>query len=700
MFEKLNYPETRADGIFDDFFGAEVADPYRWLEAAEDPEVQAWTARQHDLAMAALGGLAGRDALRRRLREVWDYPKYEIPRLRGERLFFMRNDGLRQQPILYVQEGDEPERVLLDPNTLSADGTVAIFDWQPVAKGRLVMVALSDGGLDWVEFRIRDVESGEDLPDKLDKLKFSSAAWRQDGRGFYYSRYSDGALDEGPANPEVSHQVYYHQLGTEQAQDKLIFADPARKGVNYAVAVSADDRFLILTIEWESRIANRLFYKAIDSESDFIRLFDDLDADYRFIGNDGDTFYILTTNGALNWRVVAVDINHPARENWVDVVPESAEAIAGVALVNQQFVVTAMRLCRHIIKIYNKDGKLERELLPPGLGAVIPRECAGAYGGADDDSMFIAWTSFLQPTRILRYEFATGALQPFFEASLPSFDADRYETRQAFCTSADGAKVPIFITCKRGLQLNGDNPTIMYAYGGYSFSQTPNYRSWLPVWLENGGIFVNANIRGGGEYGESWHRAGMFAGRQKTYDDFHAAAEWLIANNYTTSQKLAIEGRSNGGLLVAVCMTQRPDLYGAVLCHVPTIDMLRFKYFTSGRYWTKEYGDAESSQAHFEFLTAYDPLRNIKAGQAYPPILILTADHDDRVVPMHSKKLAATLQAANRMSGADNQIGDNIILMRVETRAGHAMGKATSKLIDEQVDIFAFLNRVFDMGIE
>lgn len=692
MFGKLDYPATRTVAVSDDFFGAPTPDPYRWLEAAQDPEVQAWTAQQQDLALSVLNNLAGRDTFQRRLREVWNYPKYEIPRLRGGRLFYMLNDCLRQQPVLYVKDAqDTPARVLVDPNSFSEDGTVAIFDWQPVAKGRLLMYALSDGGVDWVEFRIRDVESGQDLPDKLDKLKFSNAAWRADGSGFYYCRYADGAPDEGPANPEVSHQVYFHQLGRDQAEDELIFADPARKGVTYATSVSADDRFLILTIDWESRVANRLFYKELDSDGDFVKLFDDLDADYSFIGNDGDIFYILTTHGALNWRVVAVDIKNPASENWVEVVPESEEAIAGVAIVNGQFVVTAMRLCRHIIKIYNKDGSLERELLPPGQGAVVPREQAGAYGGAADDSMFIAWTSFLQPPRILQYHFDTGDLQTYFDATVPGFDAQRYETRQAFCPSSDGVKVPIFITCKKGLQLNGDNPTIMYAYGGYSHSQTPNYRSWLPVWLENGGIFVNANIRGGAEYGEAWHRAGMFAGRQQTYDDFHAAAEWLIERGYTSSRKLAIEGRSNGGLLVAVCVTQRPDLYGAALCHVPTIDMLRFKYFTSGRYWTNEYGDAESSRDIFEYLTAYDPLRNIKAGQDYPPILILTADHDDRVVPMHSKKLAATFQAANR--------GDNVILMRMETRAGHAMGKATSKLIEEQVDIFAFLNRVFDMGL-
>ena len=372
--------------------------------------------------------------------------------------------------------------------------------------------------------------------------------------------------------------------------------------------------------------------------------------------------------------------------------PENDEAIAGVAIVNQQFVVTALRSCRHAIKLYNKDGSFDRELDMPWPGSVGDRSHAGAFGGADDDKMFIAWTSFLQPTQIFQYDFAAGAIQPFIETTVPTLDPDQYETRQAFCPSQDGTMVPIFITCAKGLELNGENPAIMYAYGGYSFSQTPWYRDWLPVWLENGGIFVVANIRGGGEYGEAWHRAGMFAGRQNTYDDIHAAAEWLIANKYTSNRKLAIEGRSNGGLLVAVCMLQRPDLYGAILCHVPTIDMLRFKYFTSGRYWTTEYGDADSSREEFEFLTAYGPLHNIKPGQVYPPILILTADHDDRVVPMHSKKLAAALQHADET--------ENVILLCVTTRAGHALGKATSKWIEEQVDIFAFLNQAFAMGVD
>lgn len=690
MFGKLDYPRTRQVDVVDDFFGTKVADPYRWLEDAEDPEVLEWTGQQHDLAAEILSGLKGRDTFARRLREVWDYPKLDIPRRRGNRLFYMRNDGLQAQPNLYVQEGDGEARVLIDTSSLSNDGTVAIIDWQPTGDGSLVMYAAAESGLDWVTFRFRDVESGVDLDDKLEKIKFSSAAWLADGSGFFYSRFPEGTADEGAGNTEISHRVYFHKLGTAQADDELVYHDPVRKGVTYLTETSTDGRFLLMFIHWQSTVANRLHYKRIDGDSDFVPLFDALDAEYKFVGNDADTFYVLTTKDAPNWRVVAVDINEPGIENWRDAVPETADTIAGVQLVNQQFVVTNIHNAHHVVKIYNKDASLAREVPLPGVGSCIAH--AGAYGGADHDSMYIAFTSFLQPPQILQCDFKSGEMQTLFEATVPSFDPDLYETTQIFCRSKDGTAVPIFLTGKKGLPRDGGNPVILYAYGGYEISHPPAYRPWLPVWLENGGIFAIANIRGGGEYGKAWHRAGMFEGRQKTFDDFIAAADWLIESKYTSSNKLAIEGASNGGLLVAVCMLQRPDIYGAILCHVPTIDMFRFMHFTSGRYWTTEYGDANNNKEHFEFLNAYAPLQNIEVGRVYPPLLILTADHDDRVVPMHSKKLAAAMQAANETN--------NVILLRVESKAGHGMGKPTAKIIEEQVDVFVFLNRVFEMGVE
>ena len=690
MFGKLSYPKTRTVAVVDDFFGTTVPDPYRWLEDANHPDVLEWTQTQHDFADEMLSTLAGREAFEQRLKEVWNYPKYGIPRQRGSRLFFTQNDGLQAQPILYVQKGDGEPRVLIDPNALSDDGTVAMVDWQPTADGRYMMYALSESGLDWRTFKVRDVTTGQDLDDTLENIKFSSAAWRKDGSGFYYSRFPETAPDEGSANQQVAHQLYFHVLGRPQSDDVMIYEHPELKGITIWATVSDDDRYLILNISGDSFIFNRMYYKAIDSEDDFVRLFDELDAAYHFVGNDGATFYIETTKNSPNKRVVAIDVSQPEIENWRDVIPEAADAIAGVAIINQQFVVTYMHHAHHIVRIFSKDGEYLRDVPLPAMGSTA--FFAGAYGLPDDTRMFIPFMSFLHPLSILQYDFATGETASFFEVTAPSFDPDDYETTQVFYPSKDGTTVSMFITAKKSLERHGDNPTILYGYGGYDISLSPAYSSWLPVWLENGGIWAVANLRGGGEYGEAWHLNGMMDKKQNTFDDFIAAAEWLIENQYTSSRKLAIKGGSNGGLLVAACMVQRPDLYGAVLCHVPVIDMLRFQHFTAGRYWTSEYGDANSSEDNFRFLFEYSPLHNIQAGQKYPPLLILTADHDDRVVPMHSKKFAAALQAADE--------SNNVILLRIETKAGHGMGKPTAKMIEEQVDIFAFLNRLFEMGVK
>ena len=601
MFGKLTYIKTPTVDVVDDYFGTQVPDPYRWLEDDQDPAVLEWTGAQHDSTMELLTGLAGRDIFERRLKEVWDYPKFDLPRRRGDRLFYLRNDGLNAQPKLYVKGDDGVERVLIDPNTLSDDGTIAIFDWRPTADGRLVLYALSESGMDWLTFRVLDVDSGEDLPDKIENIKFSLACWRPDGSGFYYSRFEADAQDEGDDNQEVSQQLYLHKLGRDQADD-VVYAHPDIKGVTLSSEVSTDGRYLILYVHRESKLANRMYYREIDGDGDFVRLFDELDAEYALVGSDGDIFYVRTTKDAPNQRVIAVDIKDPAPDNWVDVAPETRNNIAGVALVNQQFVVTTMHDARHVVKIYNKDGSLDRDLPLPGLGST--GLYAGAFGLPDDDSMFIAFTTYLQPNRILQYNFTSGELSEYFETSVPTFDPDLYETRQVFCRSSDGMAVPIFITARKDVELNGENPAILYGYGGYNVSLTPMYRSWLPVWLENGGIFAVAINRGGGEYGEAWHRAGMLEQKQNTFNDFIAAAEWLIDNGYTSGPKLAIEGASNSGLLVSACMLQHPDLYGAILCHVPVIDLLRFQFFTSGRYWTSEYGDSKSSKEHFDFQYA------------------------------------------------------------------------------------------------
>jgi prolyl oligopeptidase len=687
MLHSIRYPHTRQTDVSDDFFGTNVPDPYRWLENADDPEVLEWTQTQQDLAQEILGNLTGRDYFRTRLTHIWDYPKYGITRKRGNRLFFTKNEGLQAQPVLYVQEGELPPRQLLDPNTLSTDGTVSLNDWQPTVSGDKLMVAFAESGLDWVTFRVLDVTTATFLDDTLEKIKFSSATWLQDESGFYYSRFPDNTQDEGSDNQNVSHQLFFHRLGTAQTDDELIYEHPDLNGLIFESKISHDNRYLILQIYGDSFVYNRLYYRPLDSTTPFVRLFDDLDALYNFLGNDGDTFYIETSKNAPNKQIIAVNLATP--HNWQTLIAESQDVIETVTIANQQFVVTTMHHAHNLIKIYDKYGVWQYDIPLPSIGSL------GYFGGIlsqpNDTEIFIPFMSFLQPLIVLKYDFLQKTLSPFFSVDVPSFNPDDYETQQVFCPSTDGATVPMFIVAKKGLALNANNPTILYGYGGYGVSLTPGYANWLPTWLESGGIFAWANLRGGGEYGETWHTDGMLDKKQHTFDDFHACAEWLISHQYTSNKKLAIEGGSNGGLMVATCMLQRPQLYGAVLCHVPVIDMLRFQHFTAGRYWTSEYGDANSSPEHFEFLYRYSPLHNVKNDATYPPILIMTADHDDRVVPMHSKKFVATLQA----TATPNRVA----LLRIETKAGHGFGKPTDKLIEERVDVMAFLNAVFEMGI-
>jgi prolyl oligopeptidase len=681
MFEKLTYPKTRIVNISDEYFGTTVPDPYRWLEDASNSEVQAWTQEQMDFALEILGTMPGREKFKNRLTEVWNYPKYGVPTKKGNRLFYTYNDGLKNQPVLYVKDGDAEPCELLDPNTWSDGGTIALMEWQPTKGGKLLMYSTSESGLDWRTFYVLNVDTGELLDDVIRDVKFSSASWLPDSSGFYYSRFPTGAKDEGDDNQQVHQQLYFHKLGTPQAEDVMLYERPDLPRSNLYAQVSDEGQYLAVYVGGESFVYNRLHFARI-ADHQFKPLFDELDAGYYFIGNDGTTFYVLTTKDAPNKRLIAVNVNN--LEECRDIIPESADNIAGCSIVNGQFVVNYMHHARNIIKRFAKDGTLLAEIQLPGLG-----DAPFVSGESDDTEMFFPYMSYLNPAQILRYDFNSDAVDTFFDTSVDSFDAEAYETKQVFYESKDGTRVPMFITAKKGLELNGDNPTILYGYGGYDISLTPQYYSWMPVWLEHGGVFAVANLRGGGEYGEEWHTAGMLENKQNVYDDFIAAAEWLISNKYTSSKKLAIEGRSNGGLLVAAVMVQRPELYGAVLCHVPVIDMLRFQHFTAGRYWTSEYGDANSGKDHFDFLFQYSPLHNIKPGQKYPPLLICTAYHDDRVVPMHSKKFAAQLQAADA--------GNNVILLRIDTKAGHGMGKPTAMLIEERVDIFAFLAGLFGM---
>jgi prolyl oligopeptidase len=679
---KWHYPPTKTVDVVDDFFGTAVADPYRWLEDADTAEVQVWTQAQSDFARAYLDKLAGRDVWTERLTELWNFPRYSAPNRYGKYLFFTKNDGLQNQPVLYVQPDGEAARVLLDPNTLSSDGTIALVDTVPSKDGTLLLYALSDGGSDWRTFKIRDVATGQDVPDVIENVKFSSASWLPDNSGFFYSTFPKAADDEGDNNQNVYHQLYFHQVGTPQHTDEMVYERPDIKGSIFGTWLSDDGKYLALYVGGDSVSNNRLYYHKLGGNEGFVPLFDALDAAYYYLESDDTTFYVQTTKDAPRTRIIAVDLQNPTKLR--DLVPEGENTIAFASVVSQHVVVAYMQDAYHQIKIYDLHGNFVRDVPLPTIGSIL-----GIASQPNDTDFFITFTSFLYPPTVLRYDFAADNLTPFFPSEA-KFDPTQYLTEQVFYASKDGTRVPMFITRKKELALTGDNPAILYGYGGYNISLTPTYINWLPAFLERGGVYVIANLRGGGEYGEDWHLAGTLERKQNTFDDFIAAGEWLIAHGYTSSAKLAIEGGSNGGLLVAACMLQRPDLFGAILCHVPVIDMLRFQHFTAGRYWTPEYGDANSSQAHFEFQYAYSPLHNIHSQKPYPPLLIMTADHDDRVVPMHSKKFAVALQAANP---------DNLTLLRIDIRAGHGFGKPTAQLIQQRVDVLAFLWAVFELKV-
>jgi prolyl oligopeptidase len=638
-------------------------------------------AAQNELTQSFIAEIPVLEPIKKRLTTLWDYPKYTVPVKRGERYFFHKNDGLQNQAVLYRQGTLESEPVVvIDPNELSEDGTVALVSQSFSKDGRLLAYGLSRSGSDWQEIYVRDINSGQDAEEVIHWCKFSNIAWQQDSNGrpvgFYYARYP--APGEMPDEPPSTHQrVYYHQLGSPQAEDELVYARPDARDLGFNPIVTEDGRYLILHVWQGTDRRNRIYYREVASDGDFIRLLDGMDARYNFIDNDGPLFFFDTDLNAPCGRIIAIDVTNAGQDQWHEILPEQEDALAFATMVNDQFVVATLHNAYHQLKIYHRDGSPAGEIPLPAMGAI-----AGLSGKRQHSEMFIDFQSFLYPPTIFRYDFTTAELQPFRQPQV-DFDASDYETAQVFYPSKDGTPVPLFLTYKNDLARNGDNPTLLYGYGGFTVNMTPVFSPARLMWLENGGIYAQAVLRGGNEYGESWHEAGMLANKQNVFDDFIAAAEWLIANGYTRPQKLALQGGSNGGLLVAVCLLQRPDLFGAVHCAVPVTDMLRYHHFTAGRYWTSEYGNAEADPEHFRFLYAYSPLHNIKKGETYPPTLITTADTDDRVVPMHAKKFAAALQAADA--------GHNPILLRIETKAGHGLGKPTSKLIEELSDVYAFL---------
>ena len=686
--QTLQYPAARKSDVVDDYHGTRVPDPYRWLEDPDSPESRAWIEAQNRLTAAYLAEIPARATIRQRLTKLWNYPKYGAPFRKAGRYFFLKNDGLQNQSVLYKQASLEatPE-TLLDPNILSEDGTVALSTLAVSDNGRLLAYGTAASGSDWEEFRVRDVVTARDLPDHLKWIKFSGASWTKDGAGFFYSRYPE-PTDKALTDVNRFQRLYYHRLGTDQAQDLLVYERPDQPDWGMNAEVTDDGRYAVLTVWLGTDRRNRVYYRDLKDPrhpritGEVVRLLDDFDASYAFVGNDGPVFYFLTDLDAPRKRVIAIDTRHPERGRWRELIPQGQDVLEGVQIIHDTFVANYMHDASSRLRLFALDGRMLKDLELPTLGSI-----GSISGERKDDEMFYAFTSFLYPTTIFRYDFKSGATS-VFKAPTIDFDPSRFETKQVFYTSKDGTRVPMFITYKKGLTLDGSNPTYLYGYGGFNISLTPSFSVAMLVWLEMGGVYAVPNLRGGGEYGEEWHQGGMHEKKQNVFDDFIAAAEYLIAQRYTSPAKLAIAGGSNGGLLVGAAMTQRPELFGAALPAVGVMDMLRFHKFTIGWAWVTDYGSADSA-AQFPYLYKYSPLHNIRAGTRYPATLVTTADHDDRVVPGHSFKFTATLQAA--------QAGPQPVLIEIETKAGHGAGKPTSKLIEEQADRMAFLVRNLGM---
>jgi len=682
----LAYPKAKTVDQVDDYHGTKVADPYRWLEDTDSADTKAWVEAEDKVTFSYLDKIPYRGAIRDRLLKLWNYERYAPPFLEGGRYFYQHNTGLQNQNVLFVAESLKAEpRVLLDPNTLSSDGTVALAGSAISDDGKLIAYGTATSGSDWTEWHVRDVDTGKDLSDDIKWVKFSGASWTKDGKGFFYSRY-DEPKEAALRESNYFQKLYYHRLGTPQSEDKLIYDRPDFKEMMFGGSVTDDGHYLVISVSQDTSSKNRLYYRDLTNPtSEVVKLIDDFNAQYNFIDNDGPVFWIHTDLDSPRGKLIAIDTRHPEKSNWKTVVAESPDKLQFVGLVDNVFLLGYLKDARTEVRVHDLQGKFLRNVDLPGIGTAL-----GFAGKRTDKETFYAFTSFISPTTIYRYVPSEGKSTVFRQPKV-DFDPTRYETKQVFYHSKDGTRVPMFLTYKKGLKLDGQNPTLLYAYGGFDISLTPSFSVPTIVWLEMGGIYAQPNLRGGGEYGEEWHLAGTKAHKQNVFDDFIAAAEYLIKEKYTSTPKLAIRGGSNGGLLIGAALTQHPELFGATLPLVGVMDMLRFQKFTIGWAWTSDYGSSDNPE-DFKWLYAYSPLHNLKPGTKYPPTLIATADHDDRVVPGHSFKFAATMQA--------DQAGPAPVLIRIETKAGHGAGKPISKQVDEMADEWAFVAHNLNMNVE
>jgi prolyl oligopeptidase len=686
---RLQYPPAPTGNVTDTYFGTTVADPYRWLEDDNSPQTKAWVQAENKITFAYLDTIPERPAIKARMTELWNFERFGPPHVEGGRYFFWRNSGLQNQSVWYVMDKLKGEpRELLDPNKLSSDGTVALTSESWTEDGRLMAYGLATAGSDWQEWRVMDTTTGKDLRDVLKWVKFSGASWTKDGKGLFYSRYDEPKTVTMLTGANYFQKLYFHKLGTPQSEDVLVYNRPDDKTLLFGGQVTDDGAYLAIDVRKGTEVKNRFYYKDLGkADAPVVKLLDQMDAQYDFINNIGPVFYFETNLEAPRGRVIAIDIRHPERAKWKTVVAESRDSIDGVSMLDgDKLVVRYLHDAHALVSMFDIQGKHLRDLELPGIGSVN-----GFQGKRTDTETFYTFTGFTTPPTVYRYDFKTEKSEIFRQPKVAFNPAD-YETKQVFYTSKDGTRVPMFLTYKKGIKLDGQNPTLLYAYGGFDIPITPTFSAANLVWMEMGGIYAVANLRGGGEYGEEWHQAGMKLHKQNVFDDFIAAAEWLIANHYTSTPKLAVIGRSNGGLLIGAVETQRPDLFGVCLPGVGVMDMLRFNKFTIGWAWVSDYGSAEDSPEMFKALYAYSPYHNIRPGVKYPPTLVVTADHDDRVVPGHSFKFTARMQA--------DQAGTAPILIRIETRAGHGGGKPTDKIINEYADEWGFLVKNLHMEID
>ncbi|HCI58874.1 MAG TPA: prolyl oligopeptidase family serine peptidase [Bacteroidia bacterium] len=679
--EKLTYPITAKSDQVDDYFGVKVSDPYRWLENDTAEDVKKWVTEENKVTFGYLEKIPFRNKIKERLTDIFNYPKYSNPFRAGEYYFFSKNDGLQNQSVIYYQKGlDGKPEVFLDPNTMSSDGTAAVSLLGFSKDKKYVAYAINQSGSDWQTIYVMEVATKKLMSDKLEWVKFSGASWKNNG--FYYARY-----DAPPKGKEFSqkneyHKIYYHRLGDTQDKDVLVYENKDKPLRYYGASVTEDERFLIIYVS-EGTDGTEMYYKDLQSnQKDFGLLFAGFQDNYSVINNIGDKLLVQTDAGAPNQRVILVDPKNPKKENWKDVIPEKPELLESAATGGGKLFVSYLKDVTTHVYQYSLEGNLEHEIALPALGTAF-----GFSGDKEDALIFYTFTSFTYPPTIYKYDIASGK-SDIWQKSDVKFNPEEYETKQVFYNSKDGTKVPMFLVYKKGIKLDGNNPTLLYGYGGFNISLTPSFSTSRLILLENGGIFVMANIRGGGEYGEKWHNEGKLLKKQNVFDDFIAAAEYLIKEKYTSSSKLAIQGGSNGGLLVGACMLQRPDLYRVAFPAVGVMDMLRYHKFTVGWGWAVEYGSSDSLE-NFKNLYAYSPLHNIKEGVEYPATMVTTADHDDRVVPAHSFKFIATLQERYK--------GNRPQLIRIDVKAGHGAGKPTSKIIEEQADIWSFM--FYNMGI-